>query len=183
MTADIYTTYRHVGEHTTKTEDGKILWMDSCGCQHDAISKNFPELAKYIKWHLCSSDGPMHYPGNALYLAGDKDCWGLRKGETRQLRNGKTGVLAWKLEATQDLPKYVHANEKPQETATLRYVPWSRVGEGKEREFDKARSAAIWPDATDDDLMADDLKDKLEARLPALMDEFRHDMEELGFTF
>lgn len=39
-------------------------------------------------------------------------------------------------------------------------------GEGKERDLDAARSCAIWPDATDDELLAPDLEDKLRARLP-----------------
>lgn len=51
------------------------------GCIHDEIRKHFPEFAKYIKWHLTSSDGPMHYIANTVYLAGDRDCNGYRKGE------------------------------------------------------------------------------------------------------
>lgn len=51
------------------------------GCIHEELAKHFPELAPYIKWHLCSSDGPMHYVANTVYLAGDRDYNGLRKGE------------------------------------------------------------------------------------------------------
>ena len=41
------------------------------GCIHDEIEEYFPDLAKYIKWHLCSmNDGPMHYIENSLYHAG-----------------------------------------------------------------------------------------------------------------
>ena len=43
------------------------------GCIHDIIEKYFPSLRKYIKWHLTSSDGPMYYIANTVYLAGDKD--------------------------------------------------------------------------------------------------------------
>ena len=50
-------------------------------CLHDEITRSFPELAPLIKWHLCSSDGPTHYVSNAVYLAGDRDCYGRRKGE------------------------------------------------------------------------------------------------------
>lgn len=53
------------------------------GCVHDEIKKHAPELAKYIKWHLVSSDEPMHYVNNTLYLAGDRDCWGYKKGEVK----------------------------------------------------------------------------------------------------
>lgn len=58
-------------------------------------------------------------------------------------------------------------------------------GEGKEREFDKARSAAIWPEATDEQLSLppDELKALLLARLPLLMAEFRGAVESLGMVY
>lgn len=40
------------------------------GCMHEDIARVFPELAQYIKWHLTSSDGPMHYVANTLYWLG-----------------------------------------------------------------------------------------------------------------
>lgn len=67
------------------------------GCCHDVVAQVFPELAPLIKWHLCSTDGPMHYPGNVVYHAGDRDHWGLRAGEYRQVVNGRTGLPAWHL--------------------------------------------------------------------------------------
>jgi hypothetical protein len=53
------------------------------------------------------------------------------------------------------------------------------------RELDHARSSAVWPDATDEQLTVEpsELKLVLEARLPGLMAEFRKDMEELGFDY
>lgn len=56
-------------------------------------------------------------------------------------------------------------------------------GEGKERELDSARASAIWPEATNEDLTAPGLKDRLMARLPALIADFRRDIEKLGFVF
>jgi len=56
-------------------------------------------------------------------------------------------------------------------------------GEGKARELDAARSTAIWPDATDAELTAPGLEERLTARLPALLREFRAAMESLGFVF
>jgi hypothetical protein len=56
-------------------------------------------------------------------------------------------------------------------------------GEGKARELDAARHAAIWPDATDEDLTAPGLKERLEARLPKLLEEFRAAVESLGFVW
>lgn len=53
------------------------------GCCHEEIAKAFPELAHLIRWHLFNSTGPMHYIANAVYFAGDRDCWGTLKGEPR----------------------------------------------------------------------------------------------------
>lgn len=39
------------------------------GCCHDEIEKHWPELAHLIKWHLVSSDGPLHYIANTIYHA------------------------------------------------------------------------------------------------------------------
>jgi len=55
--------------------------IESCGRCDEEIAKHFPELAHLQRWNLASTDGPMHYPANALYHAGDRDHWGLRKGE------------------------------------------------------------------------------------------------------
>ena len=41
--------------------------IDMAGCIHDEIKKYFPEFAHLIKWHLCSSDGPLYYLENTLY--------------------------------------------------------------------------------------------------------------------
>lgn len=43
---------------------------EACGCLHDEISQKFPELTPFIRWHLTSTDGPMHYLANAIYHAG-----------------------------------------------------------------------------------------------------------------
>ena len=56
---------------------------DSCGCIHDDIAKRFPELKHLIKWHLTSSDGPLHYVANTVYHASNRDCNGLLKGEVK----------------------------------------------------------------------------------------------------
>jgi len=41
--------------------------LEACGCLHDEIRQHFPELAHLIKWHLVSTDGPLHYIANTLY--------------------------------------------------------------------------------------------------------------------
>lgn len=56
-------------------------------------------------------------------------------------------------------------------------------GEGKERELDKARSLAAWPDATDEELTAPGLEKRLIARLPGLVSQMKKDIEAIGFVF
>jgi hypothetical protein len=166
---------------------GTYGWEDDAGgCLHDEIAKHFPKLKPYIKWHLVSSDGPMHYLANTLYHASNRDHNGLLKGEKRQIRNGKTGLPCWKLtQSPADLPKQVDSETRPTATAIMTYEPWCREGEGKERELGYARGVAVWPEATDEELCAEPevLKAALLARLPALMEAFRKDVESLGFVF
>jgi hypothetical protein len=161
---------------------------DSGGCCHDEIAKRFPELAHLIKWHLVSTDGPLHYVGNTLYHAGDRDHNGLRKGEFRQLTDRKTGLPSWEPafpEGFQSLwSNKIDAAECPA-PVTVHYRPWGRTGEGKAREFDHARSCAVWPEATDEELAQEPeaLKAALEARLPDLLARFKADMLAAGFIY
>ena len=161
------------------------------GCCHEEIAKQFPELAHLIQWHLCSTDGPMHYPSNALFLAGERDCHGLLKGEFRQhtsrgphQNGGVEGVPNWTLELPNRSARDVYANEKPA-PVTLEWKAYGRTGEGKARELDHARRSAIWPEATDADLSQDSaaLKAALIARLPDLMARFKAAMLGAGFCW
>ena len=156
------------------------------GCIHDIISENFPELRHLIKWHLFDSTGPMHYLANTMYHASDKDCWGLRKGEKRQILKGGVTPM-WELmpvdssgEEVAKLPKTLAQNGKPKGTQTYAYVPWCRTGEGKEPDLEAARSCAVWPDATLEQLCDEE---QLKARLPALVAEFKSVVESLGFVY
>lgn len=167
----------------------------SGGCIHDDIKKHFPELAHLIKWHLVSSDGPMHYIPNTVYHASNRDHNGLLKGEKRQIKNGKSGLPVWNLVAvnkitgeevsTYKLPTFLDSVSAPDCDYALEYRPAFTVGEGKERQFDLARSSAVWPEATDAELSVspEQLTEKLIARLPTLLKDFRKDIESLGFNF
>jgi hypothetical protein len=209
------------------------------GCLHEEIAAKFPELAPLIKWHLCSSDGPMGYVANTVYFAENRDCWGKCKGEPSNFeqavqfgdnpiqhklrasfakflqanRAGVGGEFDFEVirydhenrpgESYKFAPKYTFGgyaekwHECPFDTEeeALRFLQalqhnspkflsiptaWS---DGKERELDNARHAAVWPDATDEDLTAPGLKERLEARLPALLVEFRAAVESLGFIW
>lgn len=67
---------------------------------------------------------------------------------------------------------------------TFHRIP-TLFSEGKARELGHARSSAVWPDATDADLMQEPgaLRAALMARHPALMAEFRAAMDACGFMW
>lgn len=211
--------------------------VEACGCLHDDIARVFPELAHLIKWHLTSTDGPLHYAANVLYLAGDADFNGRRAGEVsataRRVRFGNSPVthplsdsLARFIESRRDTgdfqvvaiayekrqgdtydfsPKYTfvgygdkwHACPFDSEREAREWAAGLNSGDfglltvptawstGKARELDKARSAAVWPDATDAELSQprDVLAAVLDARLPALVAAFRADVAACGFAW
>ena len=171
-----------------KSSFSKQVWSEeSGGCCHEEIAEHFPLLAPLIKWHGTTSEGPLHYISNAVYHAGDKDCHGLRKGEFRQHKSlgkiqngGVEGVPLWEIKLPVKDTSYSH--DKPQ-SILVEWKPYGRTGEGKERDFESARSCAVWPEATNEELSAPDLEQKLLARLPALMEEFKLAVESLGFTY
>lgn len=178
------------------------------GCLHDDIARAFPELAHLIRWHLTSTDEPMHYVANAVYLAGDRDHRGLRKGEQKPLIHGRTGRPCWQLVAVnapgvaisktptgdkyRDLPTvplfildHDSNDETPPPAPVLEWRVQMIEGEGKARELDSARKVAVWPEATDEELCQepDALRAVLLARLPALMAAYRVDIEAAGFLW
>jgi len=177
--------------HNTFAITGETYLNSRCesgGCIHDEIAKHFPEFKHLIPWHLVSSDGPLHYIGNTVYHASDKDCWGLRKGEQRQLINGKSKLPSW-MPVIRDKDDnehhargfpYLDQETQPNDDGDVKYVPWTREGEGKEPDLEAARNCVVWPDAT-----LNQLRDKaaLAARLPALLASFKSDIESLGFVY
>jgi hypothetical protein len=143
------------------------------GCCHDEFIEAFPEYAHLVKWHLCSSDGPMHYIANTLYHAlehGPNKAWVYEY--PREIAGVKvkrqlityTDLATAEAMCLEDSSLYLVVDEKTAKVANLDY----------------ARSSAIAPNAT-----AEQLRDRqwLEDRLPALLDEFRADVEALGFVW
>ena len=67
-----------------------IYYTVTGGCIHQEIEKYFPEFKHLIKWHLCSSNGPMHYIANTKYWANKNNIeyakssaiWGVTKLDT-----------------------------------------------------------------------------------------------------
>lgn len=163
------------GEPAVDHESGKRLWLGACGCLHDEIAKRFPELAPLIKWHLTSSDGPMHYIANTVYHAdehGPTHAWVYF-----------TGPDPLKIDTQERLLGYVKARQAHEAEGQPGYrVEWD-ARTAKVRDLDAARASAVWPEATDEDLTAPGLRERLEARHAALMAEFRAAVESLGFTY
>lgn len=207
--------------------------VKACGCLHDDIAKVFPELAHLIRWHLVSSDGPMHYVANTVYQAGDRDCRGKRKGEpyawataltfgdnpihhkisdsfAKFLQDAAPGFELEIVSIASDKPKtfqpkYTFAGYADKwyqcpfddyltalnfltaiKTCSPKFTTIPTLfSDGKKRELDHARSSAVWPDATDSELMAEpeELKKKLADRLPVLLVEFRAAIEGIGFDW
>ena len=205
-------------------------WYErSWGCQHDEVARFFPELEPLLKWHLCSTDAPMHYVANSLYHASDKDCWGKRDGEPKVFETVVRFLdvpishklpqkfVAWlqglenfdnltiapvyhKTDPKTFTPKYTFspysldtwhtcpfdtAQEAKEWADALRYynpqfvtVP-TAWGEGKDPDLAAARSCAVWPEAE----LEDFTEEKLLARLPALMEEFKTAVEALGLVY
>lgn len=244
ITAEIYEPYMQRGEATAINAKGRTVWLNSCGCCHEEVAKHFPLLAPFIKWHLTSTDGPMHYLASTIYHAGDRDCDGKRKGERWQIKGheekrvvfaGFPITFEFKREMIafiESAPNWASVEPVPVEhekdpttnykfdpkwTLTGLTLPWykcpfdrqeeaqefleacrqlapkitvfqekfTKVGKGKERELNAARTSAVWPDATDEELSVepDELKAALLARLPALMAEFKQAVESLGFVY
>lgn len=52
---------------------GNYRDCEVCGCIHEEIEKYFPEFQHLIKWHLVSSDSPLHYIANTIYWAKDRE--------------------------------------------------------------------------------------------------------------
>ena len=69
ITADLYDETRRNGEEYVFNSMGKKRYLTARGCQHDLVTKHFRELAPLIKWHLTSTDGPLHYVADTVYHA------------------------------------------------------------------------------------------------------------------
>lgn len=89
--------------HNTFSITGDIfengLWF-SGGCLHKDVVENFPEFEHLIKWHLCSSDGPLHYIENSMYWAGKRGWCHGAKDDPPNLRHFRNTAV-WP-EATQE---------------------------------------------------------------------------------
>lgn len=142
---------------------------EACGMLHEDIAKAFPELAPLLKWHLCSSDGPMHYVENTVYHATQ--------------HAAKSGWVYFEDKANgieRHCVKYCDMAKANKIAQTVGYTVEIDPKTAKEANLDHARSSAVWPEATQAQLLD---REALLARLPALMADFKAAVESLGFTY
>lgn len=172
-----YNTFKITGEIWRAKHGQPTGRCVACGCIHDDIAKHLPQLAPYIKWHLVSSDMPMHYIANTVYHVqsyGPRYAWIYYTGPQDPL-----GIEGSK----ERLIGYVKADKARRCEGQPGYqVVWDER-QSKVANLDYARSSAVWPDATDEDLLAPGLEDRLRARLPRVMEEFKAAVESLGFVY
>jgi hypothetical protein len=176
-----HNTFSVTADIECKNEFGR--WREyGGGCCHEEIAKHFPELAPVIKWHLTSTDGPMHYIANTVYHA-------EQHGPTHAWVTYTVPVPADPLnifeEHKRELMGYIKAEKAKAAEGVAGYVVKWDEKTVKVRNLDYARSSAVWPDATDEQLTADKatLTAALTARLPALMAEFKAAVESLGLVY
>jgi hypothetical protein len=151
-------------------------WVDvGGGADHETIARVFPELEPYLKWHLCSTDGPMHYVANTIYHAKEipaetNEFWVYLCDPSINITRKLLGIFS-----KEDVVLIRERYPDDVIETEMRENPLA-----KPADLDAARRTAMWPDAT-----ANQLRDRsaLLERLPALLREFKADMEELGFTY
>ena len=154
-----------------------VFWKDCFGCCHDLIAEQFPDLAPFIKWHGMTSEGPLHYVANTVYHAlehGPKYAWVYYTGcqDPLKIEEVKERLLGYEKSCI----------AKRAEGQPGYRVQWDEKT-AKTRNLDYARSTAVWPDATDEELTAPGLEMRLNSRLKKLMDAFRQDLEKLGLVY
>jgi hypothetical protein len=123
------------------------------GCLHEDIARVFPELAHLIKWHLCSTDGPMHYVANTLYWLGYQGYCG---------------------EGDRNPPNIEHARS----TAVWPDMPESFICPEELREV---KAGEIFGPLKKEKIEA--VQWQLGHRLPGMLEAFKSDLEAAGFAF
>lgn len=154
--------------HNTFSITGALYtnsFEDSFGCIHNIIAKFAPKLKHLFKWHLCSSDGPMHYIANTMYYAK-----GVNNPDSYHMDIEGTSI---KIVNQIEKEKYI---KKYGKNVSFRVIKDSL---NCSPDLDAAREIAIWPDAK----LSDFTEENLKKRLPNLLKEFKGAMESLGFVY
>jgi hypothetical protein len=127
------------------------------GCSRREIQEVFPKYARYIKWHLMTFESPMHYIANSLYWAGLLGWITGKSDSPPNIEHLKSICIYGALESDYkfNLEKVLF-NKKGIRVSSLNPID---------------RMVVLYKTKL--------LKDFLNNRLPALMQVFRKDMQEL----
>lgn len=81
ITGDVYekTRKRDLDKWDLILVDGDYYERVTGGCIHKTLVKRFPQFEHLVKFHLCSTEGPMHYKANTIYWAKQGDLDNARK--------------------------------------------------------------------------------------------------------
>jgi hypothetical protein len=122
---------------------------DFGGCCHEMIAEVFPELEPLIKWHLVSTDSPMHYVANTVYHASNLEN-GKAKGEPNRwetrlrftsLPTMTFGVKASLAKALSDAKSTKHVPG----VLDLVEVPYVKDTSGSDYQFDPHYTLGCYP--------------------------------------
>lgn len=139
---------------TAEIVDTRGGWS-SGGTQHDAVAAAFPELAPFIKFHLVSSDQPMHYLANTLYWLGYDVRWCDGKASSPPKLEHARSTAVWP-----DMPETLLCSVDVHDRYHLTDEEKDAIAVGREA-----------------------VKKALTERLESVQSEFRTAVESLGFTF
>lgn len=192
-----HNTFRITGDLYHQIEHNRYS-LEACGCIHEDIGKHLPKLKPFLKWHGVSTATSRHSIANTLYHISERDYHGLLKGEFNSftyrvmVEKGEEEKLLFSSRIFYTFRNWIHRDEAKEQAETFlqnikpELDPYiERVGsgspsEGKERDLEAARSSAVWPEATLEQLSDRDL---LQERLPSLLISFKKDVQSLGLIY
>ncbi len=147
----------------------KVRYDDQCGNGHNtfSITADLDSQARPGGWREES--------GGCLHELIAKHFGGLRE------------YIKWHL-VSSDGPMYYLENttyrvKTAKETADKSFDSEEAKTAAVKKFLDHARSSAVWPEATDEELLAPGLRTRLLARLPQLMLDFQAAVKSLGFIY
>lgn len=178
-----------------KARNGR--WVEHVGnVSMPEIVRWLPQLQPLQKWWMGDAVAPQGY-FDAVYCAGDRLLGGKKPGDpeltdyyVRFSHGGSilesalcTFVNGWPI--IRKFPTKREANHAAKKCDGIVIAHVAKRYNGKVRDLEAARRLAHWPDAKDRTLTQypKRLRRRLEQRLPAVMAEFRKDIEALGLKW
>jgi len=86
--------------------------IEAGGCLHEDIARVFPELAPFIKWHLTSTDEPLHYVENTMYWLGYCGWTDGKPGSPPNLEHARSAAIWPDMPESFVAPSYIDFSQK-----------------------------------------------------------------------